>query len=50
MTCNDPEDDNYSILRFNREGDEITPIPTGVNKLRVLDDDDQINGKTIIKN
>lgn len=49
LVDNDPGDDNYSILRFNREGDEITPIPTGVNKLRVLDDDDQINGKTILQ-
>ena len=46
---NDASDDNYSILRFNREGDEVTVIPTEVNKSRDLDDDDQINGKTILQ-
>lgn len=45
---NDSEDDNYSILRFNRVGDVETILPTDVNKLRALDDDDQINGKTIL--
>jgi hypothetical protein len=46
---NAPEDDNYSILRFNREGDVTTVIPTNINKNRELNDEDQINGKTIFQ-
>ncbi len=49
LVDNNPGDTNYSILRFNREGEVSTTIPTDVNKLRVLDDDDQINGKTILQ-
>jgi len=41
-------DENYSILRFNREGDVTTSIPTNIPKIE-LDDDDQINGKTILQ-
>jgi hypothetical protein len=41
-------DENYSILRFNREGDSNTIIPTNITKIQ-LDDDDQINGKTILQ-
>lgn len=49
LVDNDPSDVNYSILRFNREGQTVTIIPTDVNKSRALDDDDQINGKTILQ-
>jgi hypothetical protein len=49
LVDNDPGDENYSILRFNREGDVVTVIPTDINKSRDLDDDDQINGKTILQ-
>jgi len=45
---NDELDENYSILRFNREGDSNTIIPTTIPK-NELDDDDQINGKTILQ-
>jgi hypothetical protein len=41
-------DENYSILRFNREGDSNTIIPTNITKIG-LEDDDQINGKTILQ-
>jgi hypothetical protein len=40
---------NYSILRFNREGDSNTIIPTNIPKNVELYDDDQINGKTILQ-
>jgi hypothetical protein len=47
---NDRENDtNYSILRFNREGDATTLIPTNILKSLDLDDDDPINGKTILQ-
>lgn len=49
LVDNDPGDENYSILRFNREGLEVTVIETDVNKSRDLYDDDQINGKTILQ-
>lgn len=42
-------EENYSILRFNREGDSTTLIQTDINKSSELDDDDQINGKTILQ-
>jgi hypothetical protein len=40
---------NYSILRFNREGDSNTIISTNIPKNVELEDDDQINGKTILQ-
>jgi len=49
LVDNDPNDVNYSILRFNREGEEVTIIPTDINKSKELVDDDQINGKTILQ-
>jgi hypothetical protein len=49
LVDNNPSDENYSILRFNRTGSVVTVIPTDVKKTRVLDDDDQINGKTILQ-
>lgn len=49
LVDNDPGDPNYSILRFNREGEVVTVIPTDINKSRALDDDDQINGKTLLQ-
>lgn len=49
LVDNNPSDENYSILRFNRTGAVVTVIPTDVKKTRVLDDDDQINGKTILQ-
>lgn len=45
-------DQNYSILRFNREGEETTLIPTDISKSINFNDngdDDQINGKTILQ-
>jgi hypothetical protein len=45
---NDELDENYSILRFNREGDSNTIISTNIPKIE-LDDDDQIRGKTILQ-
>jgi len=41
-------DENYSILRFNREGDSNTIIPTNITKIE-LDDDDQLGGKTVLQ-
>ena len=46
---NEIGDENYSILRLNRTGEEETIIQTDVSITRVLNDDDQINGKTILQ-
>lgn len=47
---NDRNNDlNYSLLRFNREGDVSTVIPTNIPKNLNLDDDDTTNGKSILK-
>ena len=46
---NGPEDENYSIMRLNKTGDVETVIPTNVPKNSQLNDDDQINGKTILQ-
>jgi hypothetical protein len=47
---NDRDNDtNYSILRFNREGDVTTVIPTDIPKNLELDDDDPINGRTVLQ-
>ena len=46
---NEIGDENYSILRLNRTGEEVTIIQTDISITRELDDDDQINGKTILQ-
>jgi hypothetical protein len=46
---NEIGDENYSILRLNRTGEEVTIIETDISITRELDDDDQINGKTILQ-
>jgi hypothetical protein len=43
-------DQNYSILRFNREGSVTSSLSTDIPKSSELDDDDdQIGGKTILQ-
>jgi hypothetical protein len=45
-----PGDDNYSMLRFNRLGnDEVTIIPTSINKDLRIDSTDQLEQKTTIQ-
>ena len=44
------QDENYSILRLNRTGDESTIIPTNISKLETLDsNDDKLTNKSIIR-